>query len=280
MIGIVTGATRVAGVVGYPVRHSLSPLIHNAWLVATGLDGVYVAFAPEPGRFAALIEGFRGAAVVGLNVTAPFKEQALVVADHASGRALDAGSANLLLFRDDGRIEADNTDGEGLLAAFASQAPGHDLASNPVLILGAGGAARGAASAFIHAGSPHVLIINRDRSRGEALAMSLGANVEAPSPARLKDLLGSLGAVVNATPAGLEAAKAFGINVASLAPRAVVMDMVYRPVITPLLAAAQARGLTTVDGLEMLIGQARPSFEAMFERPAPALDVRALAMAS
>ena len=157
----ITAKTIVAGVAGAPVRHSLSPLIHNAWLQAAGADGVYVAFAPHQDRFKAFAEGLRGGAVRGLNVTIPFKEQALVVADEATPLAKAAGAANLLLFHEDGRIEARNTDGDGLLRAIAVQAPDFDLLAGPVTVMGAGGAARGAVAALIEAGVADILLCNR-----------------------------------------------------------------------------------------------------------------------
>ena len=134
----ITGATLVAGVVGRPVRHSLSPLIHNAWLTAAGIDGVYVAFSPSETGLATLLNGFRGAVVRGLNVTLPFKAEALALADQASDAARAAGAANLLVFHDDDAVMADNTDGLGLLAALRDQAD-FEPAAGPVVVLGAFG---------------------------------------------------------------------------------------------------------------------------------------------
>ncbi|MGH6955743.1 MAG: shikimate dehydrogenase family protein, partial [Caulobacteraceae bacterium] len=131
----ISGSTAVAGVAGAPVVHSLSPLIHNAWLDAAGIDGVYVAFSPEATAFAAFAQGLRGGVIRGLNVTIPFKEAALAVASRASPRAQAAGSANLLLFEPDGTILADNTDGEGLLAALKAQAPAFDPTARPAVVL-------------------------------------------------------------------------------------------------------------------------------------------------
>ena len=147
----ITGKTLVAGVAGAPVAHSLSPLIHNAWLEAAGIDGVYVAFTPPADGFAAFARGLAGGAIRGLNVTVPFKEVALDIATRASDRATRAGAANLLVFEPGGEIRADNTDGEGLIGALAAQAPGWRPGAGPVVILGAGGAARGAAAALIAA---------------------------------------------------------------------------------------------------------------------------------
>lgn len=279
MTGRIGGSTLVAGVVGSPVRHSLSPLIHNAWLEASGFDGVYVAFTPPAGRFGAFCAGLRGGAIRGLNVTAPFKEAALALADEPSARALAAGSANLLLFEADGRILADSTDGRGLLQAFAEQAPGFDPTAGVAVILGAGGAARAAAAAFVEAGAPEVILVNRTPERAEATARALGAPVRA-AIGNAGGVLDRANALINATPAGLAGSAPPEVDQAALPPTAVVMDMIYRPLRTSLLEAAGRRGLRTVDGLAMLIGQAAPSFEALFGRPPPAIDVRTLAEAA
>ena len=175
----ISGATVVAGVAGAPVAHSLSPLIHNAWLEAAGIDGVYVAFSPPADGFTAFARGLGGGAIRGLNVTVPFKEDALRLADAVSAAARRAGAANLLVFEADGRIRADNTDGAGLLAAIAEQAPGFDVRRGPVVILGAGGAARGAAAALVDAGAPDVRLVNRTHARAVARAAELGSGVRA-----------------------------------------------------------------------------------------------------
>ena len=165
----ITGKTKVAGVVGQPIAQSLSPLIHNAWLAAAGIDGVYVAVAPEEARFGSFLDGLRGGAVRGLNVTIPFKEAALRAADSVTPRAEAAMAANLLIFETDGRIVADNTDGLGMMGALAAQAPGFDPTTGPVVVLGAGGAARGAVAALLMAGCPEVRIVNRTLARAEAI---------------------------------------------------------------------------------------------------------------
>ncbi|MBA3810486.1 MAG: shikimate dehydrogenase [Caulobacteraceae bacterium] len=263
----------VAGVAGAPVAHSLSPAIHNAWIAKAGLDAVYVAFSPPAERFEAFARGLRGGVIRGLNITAPFKAAALGVADRASDRARRAGAANLLVFDPDGRIRADNTDGEGLLAAFAQQAPDFDPAAGPTVILGAGGAACGAAAALLSAGAPEIRIVSRSEDRGHALAEALGARARRMEWGDSAALAGA-GAVINATPVAPD------IALEGLADGAVAMDMVYRPVGTPFLRRSASRGLRTVDGLAMLIGQAAPSFEALFGRPPPGLDVRAVALAT
>lgn len=276
----ITGAAIVAGVCGQPIRHSMSPVIHNAWIAAAGLNAAYVPFAPGEDNFETFVEGLRGGAIRGLNVTIPFKEQALACADRCSDLAKLAGAANLLIFETDGTITADNTDGPGLIGAIAIQAPGFDLTSSPVVILGAGGAARGAAAALALAGAPRVSIVNRTFVRAEAIAVSIGGVVEAASEDELDALLSQAGLVINATSLGLGGGAGPAARLELTPKNAVVVDMVYKPLRTEFLNRAETAGRRTVDGLEMLLRQAVPSFEAFFGVTPPAqVDVRALALA-
>ena len=264
----ITGAAHLAGIAGQPVAHSLSPVIHNAWLQAGDIDGAYMPFAPrDAAGFDALVAAGRAGLVQGLNVTAPFKEQAFALADEASQAAQTTGSANILVF-DNGRVLADSSDGVGVLYALAEQAPELTLKGAVVVMLGAGGAARAGAGALIEAGA-QIRILNRSRDRAEALAADLGPSVTVADEAALAEA----DLVINALSVPPS------IDLSALKPGAVVMDMTYKPVVTPFLAAARARGLTTVDGLAMLIGQATPSFSALFRRPPPPLDLRALLLA-
>jgi shikimate dehydrogenase len=273
----ISGATRVAGVAGRPIAHSLSPILHNAWLAAAGIDGVYVALQIAEGGFAAFVEGVRSTSMAGVNVTLPFKEAALAAAGEVHPRARRAQAANLLTFGPDGAVRADNTDGLGLLAAFAEQAPGFDPKAGPVAIVGAGGGARGAVAAFLDAGCPDVRIVNRTLDRAQALCADLGGRAFELREAEAA--FQGAAAVINATSAGLAGGAALDLPLAATPEACVVMDMVYKPLVTPFLAQARALGRPTVDGLAMLIGQARPSFEAFFGQPPPAgLDVRALAL--
>ncbi len=266
----------VAGIAGCPVTHSLSPVIHNAWIAAAGLDAVYVPFNVPRDGFAAFATSLRGGVIKGINVTIPFKETALELSDLAGQLAEKAGAANLLTFPADGSIVARNTDGPGMLDAIFEQAPGFDPTAGPAVILGAGGAARGAAAALVLAGAPAVRIINRTAERAIGLARTLGG---AASGFGFEDHLAALadaGLVVNATSLGLGGGPGPGIEMSSLPPSAVVMDMVYNPLETQFLSAARAAGHRTVDGLEMLIRQAGPSFEAFFgQAPPEGVDVRA-----
>lgn len=266
-----TGAAMVAGVVGAPIRHSLSPLLHNAWIAAADLDAVYAPFAPPEDGFGDLVQGLRRGVIRGLNVTAPFKTEALALGDEIDPAAEAAGAANLLLFQADGRIVARNTDGIGLLYAFARQAPNWRPDTGAIAIIGAGGAARGAASVVKAAGASDVRIINRTRERAESLAAILGVagfGFEDKAVA-----LKGVSTLINTASGG------FGLDGWFAHGASVAMDMVYSPLKTPFLAAAEAASLSIVDGLDMLIGQARPSFEAFFGQPPPDINVRALALA-
>ena len=274
-----SGAAVVAGVIGSPVRHSLSPLIHNAWIAAAGLDAIYAPFETTKDGFETAVRGLRAAGVRGLNVTLPFKEAALALAERADEAATAAGAANLLLFGVGDLVEARNTDGIGLLQALETQSPGWRASSAPVLVLGAGGAARGAVAALLTSGA-EVIVANRTAERAQALAQEF-AGVRSIDVSDLAAALAHAGTIVNATSGGLSGREALVLPLQAARADAVVMDMVYSPLCTPLLRAASAQGLRTVDGLAMLIGQAVPSFEALFGRsPPPEVDVRALALSA
>ncbi|MBX7249233.1 MAG: shikimate dehydrogenase [Caulobacteraceae bacterium] len=270
-----SAAAVVAGIAGHPVTRSLSPLIHGAWIAAARLDAVYVPFRVPPDGFEKFARGMRDGVVRGVNVTAPFKEQALAISDQVDAAALACGSANVLVFHEDGVIEARSTDGIGLLAAFAEQAPDHPLDRRPAVVLGAGGAARAAVAALLDAGAPEVRVVNRTPARAEELVFAFKTRVAAYGLSQADEAFAGAGVLVNAAAGGpvppLDA----------LPEEAAVMDMTYRPLETGLLQAARARGLTPVDGLAMLIAQARPSFEAFYGRaPDAGVDVRALCLAA
>ena len=277
-----TGAAKVAAIVGQPVRHSLSPFLHNAWLRDLKLDGVYAAFGPKDEHaFERLILSCRSNGVSGLNVTAPFKEQALALADTVADSARHCGSANLLTFDDDGYVHAQSTDGYGLIRAFDLQAPDCDLGAGPVVIMGAGGASRAAVAAMLDAGAPEVRIVNRTLARAEELVFAFqgiaGPGMQQVVTAfELTDVdraFSDAVAVVNAASGG--PLPLFD----ALPDHATVMDMTYRPLKTNWLKAAEERGLKTVDGLNMLIEQARPSFEAFYgQLPNAEFDIRGLAL--
>jgi shikimate dehydrogenase len=272
----IRGSTRLAGVVGLPIAHSVSPQLHNAWIEGAGLDAVYVPFCPAEDRFEPFVEGLRGGVLRGLNVTLPFKETALSLADDASALAQPAGAANVLLFHEDGRIEARNTDGDGLLYAFTRQAPDLDLRAAPVAIVGAGGAAKGAVAALHAYGVSDIRVINRTKDRASLLAAGF-CSASAWGLDEILNAFDGAGVIVNAASTEVHGGPSLEMDFGTVAKDAVAMDMLYRPLETGFLRNAKAQGLRTVDGLDMLIGQAMPSFEAFFgQAPPSSVDARAL----
>jgi len=260
-----TGKARVAGIIGWPVTHSLSPVLHGHWLTEYDIDGAMVPLAACREDFAAVIDGVRRAGFVGVNVTVPHKEAAFALAHRLDDAATIAGAANLLVFHD-GKIEGRNTDSLGLAESLRENIG--TLNGKSVVLLGAGGAARGAVLALDMLGAGHIHLLNRDAGRARALAAALKSNVKAPiMPAALDDWSGAAGdaaLVVNSTSAGMGANPPLVIDLAALPKSAVVCDIVYNPLVTGLLKDAAARGHKTIDGLGMLMHQAAPSFEAFF----------------
>lgn len=270
---MISGNTRIAGVIGAPVSHSLSPLLMNYWIRHAGLDAAYIAL-PASETFGR--DDFRALArsgLSGLNVTLPFKTLALVAADEADAVAKAAGAANLLLFRN-GRIEARNTDIVGVSSALAET--GKDFFGKTVLVLGAGGVARAVCIAAQSGGAKSIVIANRTAKRAEILcrmfetASSVSWN-DRQIAARKADI------IVNATSLGLDGVSDPDIDWQDCELEPVVFDTVYTPAHRPFMDSARSAGLTTIDGLSMLIAQARPSFTGLFGSPVPdAPDAEAL----
>ncbi|MGF1623663.1 MAG: shikimate dehydrogenase [Alphaproteobacteria bacterium] len=258
-----TSATRIAGVIGWPVGHSKSPLIHNYWARRYGIDAAYGAFPVAPGRMDEAVRGLAALGLAGANVTVPHKEAALRAADHPDALASRIGAANTLVVRPDGTVAATNTDAFGFLENLRQGAPDWDPSAGPVLVVGAGGAARAVIVALIDAGA-RILLTNRTDSRAAALAAEFGAEVTAVEWNRRAEAVAEALTVVNTTAAGMQGQPALDLPLAGLDPAALVTDLVYAPLETRLLAEARARGAATVDGLGMLLHQARPAFQAWF----------------
>ncbi len=256
---ILSGKARLAGIVGWPVAHSRSPRIHNFWLGRHGLDGAYVPLAVRPDDFVPALRGLRAAGFAGMNVTIPHKLAAFALCDAVDEAARRARAVNTIVFHED-HIEGANTDGFGFLASLREHAV--DPAAGPALILGAGGAARAVAAALLSCQVP-VALANRTRARAEALAADLPELTLLEWEARNEALAGRA-LVVNATSLGMGGRSSLDLDLSRASPSLVVADGVYTPLETPLLAAASARGLRTVDGLGMLLHQARPGFAAWF----------------
>lgn len=265
-----------ACVVGWPVSHSRSPLIHGYWLQRYGICGSYTRVAVAPNDAARFLRDLGAQGYVGCNVTIPHKETAYAVADKSLPAARAARAANTLWY-EDGTLVADNTDGGGFVSSIRSAVPGFAFEGAAVSMLGAGGAARGIAYALLGAGVGEIRIFNRTRARADALAEAFGKRVLAFDWVERSARSHDAALLVNTTPLGMGRADALDLNVGVLDAGCVVADIVYTPLLTPLLAAAQRRGLTTVDGLGMLLHQAVPGFERWFGvRPEVTGELRAL----
>jgi shikimate dehydrogenase len=265
---------RVACLIGWPAAHSRSPLIHHYWLRTLGIEGGYLIEAVPPEEFQDFVLrlSFRGFA--GANVTLPHKERALELST-PDARARGVGAANTLWFAD-GELRSTNTDVEGFINNLDACASGWDAAEE-ALVLGAGGASRAVVFGLIERGIKCVHLVNRTVERAQALADQFGAGVHPASWDEIGDLLPRAGLLVNTTSLGMHGQPALEIDVGLLPPRAVVADLVYVPLETPLLAAAKTRGLVTADGLGMLLHQAVRGFELWFgQRPAVTPELRAL----
>lgn len=259
-----SGAARVAGVIGWPIAHSLSPRLHGFWLHRHRVDGAYVPLAVKPGMLGRALSGLSALGFAGANVTVPHKEDACALVDEVSDLALRIGAVNTIVVRSDGRLFGTNTDAFGFIANLEAGCPGW-RADAPAVLLGAGGASRAIAVALIDAGAPALIIVNRDQARAERLAADLGAaRVRVEPWAKRAEALAGAGLLVNATSLGMAGKPPLDLDLAALPAAAVVTDIVYAPLVTPLLAAAAARGNRTVDGLGMLLHQARPAFQAWF----------------
>ena len=255
---------RVAGVVGWPVAHSRSPKLHGHWLQHYRIPGAYVPLAVQPGRLAAALRGLAALGVAGCNVTVPHKEEALALVDHADAAARRIGAANLVVVQRDGSLHGFNTDAYGFLANLRERAPGWRADAGPAVVLGAGGAARAVVAALSDAGAPEVRLVNRTADRAQALATALGGKVRVVAWADRAAALDGAALLVNTTTQGMHGQPALDLDLSALPDAAVVTDLVYVPMETPLLAAARARGNAAVDGLGMLLHQAVPSFAAWF----------------
>jgi shikimate dehydrogenase len=258
-----SGKTLVAGVFGWPINHSRSPRLHGYWLAKYGIDGAYLPFSTRPENLAEAIRalpklGFRGG-----NITLPHKERALDAVDHLSDVARRIGAINTLVVQDDGSIHGDNTDGYGFVEHLKASAP-HWHPGYKAVVLGAGGAARGIIVALLDAGVSSIVITNRTASRADSLANTLDGPIDVVGwddrAAALKDAT----LLVNTTQLGQAGQPPLEIDLKHLPREAVVDDIVYVPLETDLLKQAKARGNATVDGIGMLLHQARPGFKAWF----------------
>ncbi|MFY9655487.1 MAG: shikimate dehydrogenase [Methylocystis sp.] len=254
----------LAGVMGWPVAHSRSPKIHNYWLKLHGIEGAYAPFAIEPGKLGPALRALATLGMAGCNLTIPHKETALKLVDVVEDAAARIGAINCVVVGEDGRLTGKNYDGFGFIAALRASAPGWDAKTAPAAVIGAGGGARAIVAGLLDAGVTEIRVFNRTRERARALAEDFGAAVHAHAWEDRNSGLTGAGLLVNTTSQGMVGQPPLEIDLASLPRSAIVSDIVYAPLETPLLASARRAGLVAVDGLGMLIHQARPAFRDWF----------------
>jgi shikimate dehydrogenase len=279
--GYLTGRTRLAGIMGWPVAHSLSPRLHGHWLRRYGIDGAYVPLPVLPERLEQALSALPALGLAGVNLTIPHKQAAVSLVDRLSPAAERMGAVNTVVVEPDGTLSGDNTDGFGFIASLSESGVGWQAAAGPAVLLGGGGAARAVAVALLDAGAPEVRLLNRTPDRARALAGELGGPIHAVEWAARSAALDGAALLVNTTSLGMRGQPPLVLALDALPRTALVTDVVYTPLITALLAVARARGNPVVDGLGMLLHQARPSFRAWFGvDPVVDDDLRAAVLAA
>jgi shikimate dehydrogenase len=263
-----TGAAKLAGIIGWPVAQSLSPRLHSYWLNETGIDGAFVPLPVQQENFSTVVRALMLAGFKGVSVTIPHKEAAFAICHESDLAARAAGAVNLLIFQDNGRIEGRNSDASGLGASLRESLAPNAIRGKSTVLLGAGGAARAVAVALHDLGASEIRIVNRSRGRADQLAAALSPHItpkltvfdlrDWPKAANGAALL------VHATSAGMKGTPSLEIALDPLPKTAAICDIVYNPLETPLLKRARAAGFPVIDGLGMLMHQGVPAFEAFF----------------
>ena len=254
----------LAGVMGWPVAHSRSPLIHNYWLQKHGLSGSYVQLAVQPGQLSIALSGLAVLGFRGCNMTIPHKVETLKLVHEVDANARRVGAVNTVVVQPDGSLIGLNTDGYGYIQSLLDAQPDWRADAGPVVVLGAGGAARAVVLALGDRGAKEILLLNRTLDKAEAMAAEFGAPVKAVPWEQRHAALAGAALLVNTTSQGMHGSPPLDIDLSALPTDTLVSDIIYAPLETPLLLAAKARGNPTVGGLGMLLNQARPAFEAWF----------------
>ncbi len=263
----ITGKTRLAGIMGWPISHSRSPTLHNFWIEEQGIDAVYVPMAVRPEQLERALRALPVLGFRGCNLTIPHKQRALEIVDRITPAARHMGAINTIVVAADGSLEGSNTDLYGFRENLRDLAPGWNPASGPAVVLGAGGAARAVVAALVEAGAAGIVLVNRTQANAERIARDLESPhcpIEVVPWQARGEALRDAALLVNTTSLGMTGEPTLEIDLAKLPRSAAVTDAVYVPLETTLLAAARARGNHVVDGLGMLLHQGRPGFEAWF----------------
>ena len=254
----------LAGVMGWPVAHSRSPQIHNYWLQKYGIKGAYVQLAVQPGDLAVALPGLSALGFRGCNITIPHKVDALKLVHEVDANAQRVGAINTIVVQADGSLKGMNTDGFGYIQSLLDAQPNWNAGTGPVTVLGAGGAARAIVLALADRGAKEIRLLNRTAGKAESLAAEFGGPVKALPWNERHAALADVALLVNTTSQGMHGNPPLELTLDALPKHALVSDVIYVPLETPLLAAARQRGNHTVNGLGMLLNQARPAFEAWF----------------
>lgn len=254
----------LAGVIGSPVAHSKSPRLHQHWLRRYAINGYYIPMDIASADLEDALRIMPKLGFVGMNVTIPHKEHVLTLADQVTDRAALIGSVNTLSFGSDGKIYADNTDGYGFIENLRQGAPDWDPAAGPAAVIGAGGAARAVLSSLIDVGVKEIRLSNRTKNRAETLQREFGNKITVVDWVKAGNMLDGAKTIINASSLGMVGKPEMRLPLDGISPDAVVTDLVYTPLETPLLAHARSVGCRTVDGLGMLLYQAAPGFERWF----------------
>lgn len=254
----------LAGLMGWPVSHSRSPQIHNHWIAEHGLAGAYVLLPVDPVRLPDAVRGLAALGFAGCNVTIPHKVAAMQLVDWVDPLARQIGAINTIVVQPDGSTRGYNNDAPGYLQSLYEAQPGWRADAGPATVLGAGGGARAVVAGLAQAGVREIRVCNRSWDKAQELAQTLGGPVQAVPWAQRHEALAGVTLLVNTTSQGMTGQAPLELSLDQLERQAVVSDLVYVPLETPLLAAARARGNPVVDGLGMLLHQARPAFNAWF----------------
>ena len=254
----------LAGVMGWPVAHTRSPAIHNHWIAKYGLKGAYVQLPVQPDRLEAAIRGLPALGFAGCNVTVPHKVNAMRLMDELHPAARRVAAINTIVVQPDGRLLGMNNDGAGYIQSLRDADPAWRGDAGPALVLGAGGAARAIVVALLDEGVPELRITNRTLERAQALAEAFGDRVKVVPWAQRNEAMAGVSLLVNTTTQGMHGQVPLDVTLDALPAAAMVSDAIYIPMETPLLAQARLRGHRTVNGLGMLLNQARPAFRSWF----------------
>ena len=254
----------LAGVMGFPVAHSRSPVIHNHWIAQYKLKGSYVLLPVEPHHLQDALRGLKALGFAGCNVTIPHKVEAMKAMDWLHPVAKQMGAINTIVVQPDGALHGFNNDGFGYIQSIKDAKPDWQANAGPITVLGSGGAARAIVLSLINEGAKEIRLINRTKSKAEALAHEFGSTVKVVDWSERHSALGGVAMLVNTTNQGMHGQPELDLNLEDLPLNALVSDAIYIPLETPLLANARKRGNATVNGLGMLLNQARPAFQAWY----------------